>query len=582
MKDYSIIALLLTLLAQKPYDPMLTDEPFNEYDFIVVGAGTSGAVVASRLSEIPEVTVLLLEAGDTDFGNHLVKYPNSFNKLQRTSVNWNYDIVDQKHSFFQMEKPSKYPRGKILGGTSSINGMVYLRGSPHDYDSWQDHGAKGWSWRDVEVFFKKVENAVGDEISDRLGRGGMLNVSRGYRSQMYDKWIKAGKEIGIKEVDYFEEVEGISRLVCTYSEGIRQSSSDAFLRPVYEERKDRLHIVTNARVGKVLFVTDENGKLSADGVTYIKNGKEKIVKARKEVILSAGVIETPHILMLSGIGPKNHLENMMIKVVVDAPGVGSNMEDHFNNPLYFKLNSPRYYGQTKNSMKEYILNGTGALSTIVGIDGVLHHRTKYFGTDVSLSTKKRPFPMIEALFVPSPYPIVFSTHEKPAFHSGAVLYLQHPKSKGTISLNSTNPFDQPIIDPNYLSNHDDVKILIEGFRQLEKFEMTETMKETGFTMVVPDVCNGQVNKNPPRSDEFYECYARSFSRGTHACCTAKMGDKDDKMAVVDERLRVRGVQGLRIADASVMPHITSSNTQAPCYMIGQRASDMIKEDWSLI
>nr|XP_039265698.1 uncharacterized GMC-type oxidoreductase Mb1310-like [Styela clava] len=581
MRDYSIIALLLTLLAQKPYDPMLTDELFDEYDFIVVGAGTAGAVVASRLSEIPEVTVLLLEAGGTDLGNHLVKYPNGYVKLQRTSVNWNYDIVDQKHSFLQMEKP-KYPRGKILGGTSSINGMVYLRGSPHDYDSWQDHGAKRWSWKDVEVFFKKVENAFGDEVSDSLGRGGMLNITHGYRSPMFNELIKAGKEIGIKEVDYFEEAEGISRLVCTYYEGIRQTSSDSFLRPVYEERKHRLHIVTNARVGKVLFDTDENGKVTANGVTYIKNGKEKIVKARKEVILSAGVMETPHILMLSGIGPQNHLEDMMIDVVVDAPGVGCNMEDHLNNAAYFKLKSPQYYGQNKNSMKEYILNGTGALTTVAGIDGVLHYRTKYFGTNVSLSTRKRPFPTIEALFAPAPFPIPFSTQEKPAFHSAVVLYLQHPKSRGTVRLNSTNPFDQPIIDPNFLSNPDDVKVQIEGFRQLEKFEMTETMKETGFTMVVPDVCNGQMNKNPPRSNEFYECYMKSFSRGTHACCTAKIGDKNNKMAVVDERLRVRGVQGLRIADASVMPHITSSNTQAPCYMIGQRASDMIKEDWSLI
>nr|XP_039265921.1 oxygen-dependent choline dehydrogenase-like [Styela clava] len=480
-----------------------------------------------------------------------------------------------------MEKP-KYPRGKILGGTSSINGMVYLRGSPHDYDSWQDHGAKGWSWKDVEVFFKKVENAFGDEVSDSLGRGGMLNITHGYRSPMFNELIKAGKEIGIKEVDYFEEAEGISRLVCTYYEGIRQTSSDSFLRPVYEERKDRLHIVTNARVGKVLFDTDENGKVTANGVTYIKNGEEKIVKARKEVILSAGVMETPHILMLSGIGPRNHLKDMMIDVVVDAPGVGSNMEDHLSNAAYFKLKSPQYYGQNKNSMEEYILNGTGALTTVAGIDGVLHYRTKYFGTNVSLSTRKRPFPTIEALFAPAPFTIPFSTQEKPAFHSSVILYLQHPKSRGTVRLNSTNPFDQPIIDPNFLSNPDDVKMHIEGFRQLEKFEMTKTMKETGFRMVVPDVCNGQMNKYPPRSDEFYECYMKSFSHGIHACCTAKMGDRNNEMAVVDERLRVRGVHGLRIADASVMPHITSSNTQAPCYMIGQRASDMIKEDWRLI
>nr|XP_039274507.1 L-sorbose 1-dehydrogenase-like isoform X2 [Styela clava] len=578
----ALIALVMTLLARMLYDPMITNDVSEEYDFIVVGGGASGAVVARELSDKTGMTVLLLEAGDSDWSNPLVPSPTMFDMLQESPANWNYDIAKQKYSLLEMGENAKYPGGKILGGSTSINAMNYLRGSPHDYDSWEDHGAKGWSWKDVEPIFKKNENAVDENISVKAGRGGLLNISISYQHPFSVKLKTAAKEIGVEEVDYFDEIEGISPLVCTKHKGIRQSSSDAFLRTGYKEREEYLHIVTNALVSKIHFVTGAKSKQKATGVSYIKNGKINTVEARREIILSAGTIRTPQLLMLSGIGPKNHLEEMKIEVVEDLPGVGVNLQDHLEILVFHAIDDHQYATQsTMESIMEYIMNGTGYNSAVWGSGVVLHHKTKYFGTNVSLSTKKRPFPSIQEIFTPKDAPFPFKTKENYRFNTALLLGVQHPKSKGEIRLKSKNPFDQPIIDPNYLSEEDDIKMYIEGFRKLEEFEMSQTMNEIGFRLITPEICNGSLYTKPPRPDEFYRCYVKSYGVGYHACCTAKIGKENDEMAVVDERLRVRYVESLRVADASVMPHETSSNTQAPCYMIGRKASEMIKQDWNI-
>nr|XP_039274273.1 choline dehydrogenase, mitochondrial-like [Styela clava] len=286
--------------------------------------------------------------------------------------------------------------------------------------------------------------------------------------------------------------------------------------------------------------------------------------------------------MLSGIGPKNHLEEMKIEVVEDLPGVGANLQDHLEILVFHAIDDHQYATQsTMESIMEYIMNGTGYNSAVWGSGVVLHHKTKYFGTNVSLSTKKRPFPSIQEIFTPKDAPFPFKTRENYRFNTALLLGVQHPKSKGEIRLKSKNPFDQPIIDPNYLSEEDDIKMYIEGFRKLEEFEMSQTMNEIGFRLITPEICNGSLYTKPPRPDEFYRCYVKSYGVGYHACCTAKIGKENDEMAVVDERLRVRYVESLRVADASVMPHETSSNTQAPCYMIGRKASEMIKQYWNI-
>nr|XP_039260726.1 choline dehydrogenase, mitochondrial-like [Styela clava] len=459
----TITALLMTLIARTSYDPMITNDVTEEYDFIVVGGGASGAVVARELSDKTGMTVLLLEAGDSDWGNRLVPSPTMFDMLQESPANWNYDIAKQKYSLLEMGENAKYPGGKILGGSTSINAMDYLRGSPHDYDSWEDHGAKGWSWKYVEPFFRKNENAIDNKISEKAGREGLLNISISYQHPFSRRLVTAAKEIGIKEVDYFDEIEGISPLVCTRYKGLRQSSSDAFLRSGYKERQESLHVVTNSLVSKVHVFTGANGKQKATGVKYIKDGKINNVRARKEIILSAGTIKTPQLLMLSGIGPKNHLKKLKIEVVKDLPGVGANLQDHMGLYVYHAIDDYLYATQsTTESIMEYIMNGTGYNSAVWGSGVVLHHKTKYFGTNVSLSTKKRPFPSIQALFTPKDAPLPFKTKENYRFNTALLLGVQHPKSKGAIRLNSTNPFNQPIIDPNYLSEEDDIKMYIEG------------------------------------------------------------------------------------------------------------------------
>nr|XP_039262079.1 L-sorbose 1-dehydrogenase-like isoform X1 [Styela clava] len=560
---------LLILLGERELDPIVRKKADDSYDFIVVGSGPGGATVASRLSEMPDAKILLLEAGESDLKDSRIKVTTRARELAKTDIDWKYETEKVSRYPF-VDRTFSIPRGKTLGGSSSINYGAYIRGSPLDFDSWEDSGAAGWGWNNVEPYFRKVENATMEGMSAKLGKNGNLKLSRNHikPSKAWNLFTEAAAEIGIKPTNNIDDMEGISPMTFTSYKGIRQNSVTAYIRPIQYQRKDRLHIVTGALVSKISIDTKSESVARAYGVEYLKNGKYHTVQANKEVIISAGVIGTPQILLLSGIGPQEDLQNLGIPVIKNLPGVGSNLQDHWFNPVDFMTNltNPPPVG---NPMMQYILNGTG----LMGMDQhvtTIFRKTRLSGTPTSLSSRRRPFPEIQLYL-----------RERPALPSISIFaQLLHPKSKGTIKLSSRDIRDHPVIDANFFGHEDDVRVLTEGFRLIEKFEKSSFFQKAGAKMVMPANCNGSIYGNPPRSDKFYNCliWERSGT-GFHPCCTAKMGLRSDKYSVVDSHLRVIGIKGLRVVDASVFPHQISSNTQATVYMIGEKAADMIKETW---
>uniref|UniRef100_UPI00193A52E3 glucose dehydrogenase [FAD, quinone]-like isoform X1 n=1 Tax=Styela clava TaxID=7725 RepID=UPI00193A52E3 len=566
----NLFLILSVLLIGLNFDPIVRQEPDAVYDFIVVGSGPGGATVASRLSEIPDVKILLLEAGESDLNNPQIQIPTRAYELDQTDIDWKYETEAISQPPFS-DRSFQMPRGKTLGGTSSINYNVYMRGSPHDFDSWEDSGAAGWGWNNVEPYFRKVENATMDEMSANLGRNGNLKLSRNHnKPSVAWTFIKnAASELGIKTTDYNDDMLGISPVTFTIHEGIRQNSVTAYIRPIHKERQNRLHIVTGALVSKVLIDNDSQFGPKAYGVEYLKNGKYHTVRARKEVIISAGAIGTPQILLLSGIGPKNDLRDLEIPVIKDLPGVGLNLENHLSINANFMTNLTNPPPEME-PVVQYILNGNGPMSMFPY--SAVFVKLPLNGTSTSLNERRRLFPDI-LLFV----------QESPALPT--LLYLAmllHPKSKGKITLRSKDIQDYPVINPNYLEHGDDLQVLKEAYRLMEKFEMTAAFQKAGARVMMPSICNVTENKYAPRSDRFYNCLIWETSGSEHhQCCTAKMGSSSDEYAVVDSKLRVIGVKGLRVVDASVFPHQTSSNTQASVYMVAEKAADLIKQTWQL-
>ncbi|XP_077973219.1 choline dehydrogenase, mitochondrial-like [Styela clava] len=320
--------------------------------------------------------------------------------------------------------------------------------------------------------------------------------------------------------DYSDDMLGLSPVTFTVHEGIRQNSVAAYLRPIHKKRQDRLHIVTGALVSKVLIDNDSRFGPKAYGVEYLKNGKYHIVRARKEVIISAGAIGTPQILLLSGIGPKNDLQSLGIPVIMDLPGVGSNLQDHLSIDAIFRTNLTNPHSE-KNPKVQYILNGNGPISMFPYTAVFVKLPPK--GTSTSSNERRRPFPDI-LLFL----------QENPALPT--LLYvgmLLHPKSKGNVKLRSREIEDHPVINPNYLEHEDDLQVLTEVYRLMEKFEKSAAFEKAGTQVMMPAICNRTQNKDVPRSDNFYNCLIWKTSRsGYHQCCTAKMGSRSDKYAVV--------------------------------------------------
>eukprot|EP01080_Neovahlkampfia_damariscottae_P009017 gene9017-1116_t len=548
------------------------------YDFIVVGGGTAGALLASRLSENPKHNVLLLEAGPMD--HSLVLKPSLLvpgacihGAGVNSIVDWHYKTKDNDLSMKSLHR--LYPRGKVLGGSATINWLQYVRGHQKDYNNWKNQGNDGWSYEEVLKYFKKSEHFQNETMNEKYhSKEGLIGVRYpAHIGETVHRFVKAGEELGYpKNYDYNgERQEGFSISQQTISEEGYRSTSTQYIKQFMNTRPN-LHVSTMSHVTKIL-LTKEN---VAHGVE-IKRGDEIIsIKAEKEVIISAGAVASPQLLMLSGIGPKEHLKEMEIETKVDSPNVGQNLQDH---PILSMEYNSTYYGLRQDDLESthYILKYLMFKNNYLGGSPVLG--TAFLNSSIN----EFPFPDLQIHFLPSATPCrsfksLFGWKDghcqvESADALGFIIVLLHEKSVGSVKLNSKNPMDHPIIDLNFFSHPEDKKKMLEGIRIVQKLASSKQFDE--FRV--------EIKKNPMNpekfdSDEYWKWNIENYGGHLfHAAGTCKMG-KSINNSVVDSRLRVHGVKNLRVVDASIMPTITSGNTMAPVYMIAEKAADMLKED----
>jgi len=528
-----------------------------EFDFIVVGGGSAGCVLANRLSADPRYKVCLLEAGGED-RNPLIHIPAGYIKtMVDPAINWLFETSPDAKTG---NRAIPVPRGKVLGGSSSINGMVYVRGQAADYDTWGQMGCRGWSYADILPYFKRSENREqgGD---DYHGIGGPLNVT--LPTDTYatlDKVIDSADELGYPtNIDYNgANQEGFAYFQVTQRHGKRFSSKNAYIDPIRDRRKN-LHIETHAFVQKVLI---ENGRCV--GVSYKKKGKEHTVRARREVILSAGAVQSPQLLELSGIGQGELLSKLGIDVVHELKGVGENLQDHYISRLSWRLTGLDSLNQLTRGPRllmeafKFFTRRTGALTMPAGIiAGFVKSRPDLQDPDIQ-------YHIAHATFA-NPHKRVFDTF--PGITIGSCQL--RPESRGYLHATSPDMAAKPDIQPNFLATKTDCDIHVAGLK------MGRELMQTGI--IGPDIVE-ELSPGPAvTTDEALLEHAKMTGATLyHPVGTCKMGT--DAMAVVDPALKVIGLEGLRVADASIMPNLVSGNTNAPTIMIAEKASDLILAD----
>ena len=528
------------------------------YDYIIIGAGSAGCVLANRLSENPQVQVLLLEAGgkDTKMEIHI---PAAYSKLNRTAVDWGFYTEPQP---YVNHRTMYQPRGKVLGGSSSTNAMAYIRGNALDYDDWAGKGNAGWAYRDILPYFCKSEH--NEQIqNDYHGQGGLLNVTEAkvFRTRLAESFVAACIAQGLPANSDFNGAtqEGAGYFQFTIKNQKRCSAAVAFLNPILG--RPNLKIITHARVRKVLIEKD-----TATGVEFEIGRSIQTASAKREVILSAGAFQSPQLLMLSGVGDKDMLKRMGITPKKHLVGVGKNLQDHVfcmvsslckqpisaNNALK-PMNQVRY-------MAQYMAFKTGPF-TISPLEANAFWRTD----------EAQDRPNIQFHFTPvhiGKYDIdMYDANQYPT-HDGYTILptLLRPKSRGFIGLRSANPTDAPIIQPNYLSHEDDVKSLLLGFRKAFEILQSDAYLPYRLRQHFPEKLGSD--------EELLYHIKRTLETVYHPVGTCKMGN--DEMAVTDHCLRVHGIDRLRVIDASIMPDIIMGNTNAPVMMIAEKGADLLQ------
>ncbi len=522
------------------------------YDYVIVGGGSAGCVLANRLSADPAVTVALIEAGPGD-RNFLIHMPMGYAALMKTGlVDWGYHTEPQAG---MGGRRLYWPRGKVLGGSSSVNAMIYIRGVPSDYDAWAKLGNRGWAWNDVLPSFKKAESYWRGADAYH-GEGGPLKVTRpGISLPLNEAWVEAGRQAGYPHTPDFNgaDQEGFGPLDCTLSDGRRASASVCYLRPAHN--RQNLTVITRAQATRIIV---ERGR--AAGVEYARKKQRHEIHAAREVILSSGAINTPQLLLLSGIGPASEITRHGVRSIHSLPGVGKNLQDHLHGAVKCFCSAPvSLYSRFKPTallrhVPYYLMTGKGPASEMP------------LQTLAFLKTRPdAPAPDLQYHFVPA----LYADHGRVLIHRhGWMGYynMQRPEARGEITLKSADPLAHPAIQPNYLQNETDLRTLRDGFKMLRDIFRQKAFEPYGGDEFIP----GPAVETDAEIDAYHRAAGESLY---HPVGTCKMGR--DEMAVVDETLRVRGLEALRVVDASIMPRLVSGNTNAPTIMIAEKAAEMI-------
>ena len=538
------------------------------YDYIIVGAGSAGCVLANRLSEDPKTSVLLLETGGSD-RSIFIQMPTALSIPMNTKkYAWQFETEEEPHLD---NRKMHCPRGKVLGGSSSINGMVYVRGHAKDFDEWAEKGATDWDYSHCLPYFKKSENwalaAENPETKDYRGTEGPLGVNNGnqMKNPLYQAFVDAGVEAGYMDTpDYnAKQQEGFGPMHMTVKNGVRWSTSNAYLRPALA--RPNLTVVTHALVHKVLLSVDGDAK-KATGIRYERKGKMVDVQANKDVILSAGSIGSPHLLQLSGIGAKETLESAGIECQHNLPGVGENLQDHLEFYFQFKCKQPITLNGKLDLWSKFLI-GANWFFFKKGLGATNHFESCGF----IRSKAGVEWPDLQYHFLPA----AMRYDGRTAFAGhGFQVHIGHnkPLSRGAVKVTSADPKAPPSIRFNYLAEEADK----EGFRDCVKLTR-EIINQPAFDKYRDDEIQPGIQV---QTDEEIDAFVRAnVESAYHPSCTCKMGTDD--MSVVDPQTRVHGINNLRVVDSSIFPTITNGNLNAPTIMVAERAADLIKSNVTL-